>query len=139
MTQLSTWSPCSSDSNIVGQAEGQHSTPTICTIVVSRKSQSSVSYAEANQVKLIHAQRDRERREAEADHSRRVTWSSTSAWASSSAATPKAMTKVRSKSSSSGVEARLLFVRVAAAPSGARCAGALRHGAESRIETCSDG
>ena len=31
-------------------------TPTICTIVASRNTQSSVSYAEANQEKLIHAQ-----------------------------------------------------------------------------------
>ena len=31
-------------------------TPIICTIVASRKAQSSVSYAEANQGKLIHAQ-----------------------------------------------------------------------------------
>jgi hypothetical protein len=31
-------------------------TPIICTIVASRKAQSSVSYAEANHEKLIHAQ-----------------------------------------------------------------------------------
>ena len=31
-------------------------TPTICTIVASRKAQSSVSYADANHEKLIHAQ-----------------------------------------------------------------------------------
>ncbi len=31
-------------------------TPTICTIVATRKAQSSVSYADANQEKLIHAQ-----------------------------------------------------------------------------------
>ena len=31
-------------------------TPTICSIVNSRYTQSSVSYAEANQLKLIHAQ-----------------------------------------------------------------------------------
>ena len=30
-------------------------TPVICTIVVSRYTQSSVSYADANHVKLIHA------------------------------------------------------------------------------------
>ena len=61
-----------------------------------------------------------------------VTWSSASAWASWSAAVPKAMTKVRSKNSSSGVEARPLFVGVAADHPPYRVLQALRHGGESR-------
>lgn len=43
------------DSNISGSPIARMMTPTICTIVVTRKSQSSVSNADANQVKLIHA------------------------------------------------------------------------------------
>ena len=39
----STWSPSTSDSNILGRPRASTSTPAICTIVVSRKIQSSVS------------------------------------------------------------------------------------------------
>ncbi len=75
--------------------------------MVSRKIQSSVSYAEANQVKLIHAQETANVAKQKPTIPS-LTWSSASAWASWSAAAPKAMTKVRSKSSSSGVAARPL-------------------------------
>ena len=36
ITRLSTWSPSCSDSNICGSPSARISTPTICTIVVSR-------------------------------------------------------------------------------------------------------
>ncbi len=42
-TRLSRCSPAASDSNIGGTPSARISTPTICTIVVSRNSQSSVS------------------------------------------------------------------------------------------------
>ncbi len=80
-------------------------TPNICTIVASRKTQSSVSYADANQVKLIQAHDT-----AYVAKAKPITPSQTWSWArklaSSSAATPNPMTNVRSKSSSSGVAAR---------------------------------
>lgn len=44
------------DSNIAGSPSARMTTPAICTIVNSRKSQSSVSKAEANHEKLIQAQ-----------------------------------------------------------------------------------
>ncbi len=80
-------------------------TPNICTIVISRKIQSSVSYADANQVKLIHAQETENAAKAN-PRMPSATWSWAREWASASAATPKAITKVRSKSSSRGVAAR---------------------------------
>ena len=49
-------SPSSSERNTCGSPNARMITPIICTIVASRKAQSSVSYAEANQEKLIHAQ-----------------------------------------------------------------------------------
>src|SRR5262245_60515475 len=55
MTRLLTWVPWSIESNIGGRPSVKMMTPTICTIVMSRYTQSSVSNAEANQLKLIHA------------------------------------------------------------------------------------
>src|SRR6266511_2496450 len=48
--------PSSSEWNICGSPSARMITPTICTIVAIRNTQSSVSYADANQLKLIHAQ-----------------------------------------------------------------------------------
>jgi hypothetical protein len=45
---LSSVSPWSIDANICGSPSESTMTPTICTIVARRKTQSSVSYAEAN-------------------------------------------------------------------------------------------
>ena len=80
-------------------------TPTICIIVSSRYTQSSVSYAEANQLKPTQAQHTKS-----VAHRKPVrpaaTCPSASRWASSDAATPNATTKVRSKSNSRGVATR---------------------------------
>jgi hypothetical protein len=43
MTALSTVSPWSRDSNMSGRPRAKINTPSICTIVASRKTQSSVS------------------------------------------------------------------------------------------------
>ena len=51
-----TCSPPAIEENTCGIPNVRTRTPTICSIVVSRYTQSSVSYAEANQLKLIHAQ-----------------------------------------------------------------------------------
>ena len=80
-------------------------TPTICTIVASRNAQSSVSYAEANQEKLIHAQQIAKIAKPKAV-SPAAKWPSASKCANCSPATPNATTKVRSYNSSSGVAAR---------------------------------
>ena len=53
---MSTVSPSSIELNIAGNPSASTITPTICSIVVMRKSQTSVSYADANQEKLVHAQ-----------------------------------------------------------------------------------
>jgi hypothetical protein len=50
MTPLSSVSPWSIDANIRGRPSASTMTPTIWTMVARRKTQSSVSYAEANQV-----------------------------------------------------------------------------------------
>ena len=44
------------EANIRGRPIASTSTPIICTMVTSRKTQSSVSYADANHEKLIQAQ-----------------------------------------------------------------------------------
>ena len=56
MTRLSRVWPSSIEWKTGGMPSASTTTPTIWTIVVIRKNQSSVSYAEANQVKLIQAQ-----------------------------------------------------------------------------------
>jgi hypothetical protein len=56
VTLLSTGRPSSIEWNTCGSPSARMITPTICTIVASRNAQSSVSYADANQEKLIHAQ-----------------------------------------------------------------------------------
>ena len=72
-------------------------TPTICTIVASRNAQSSVSYAEANQEKLIQAQQIANT--ARTKPGQTSGWCpSASRWANCSLATPNATTKVRSYS-----------------------------------------
>jgi hypothetical protein len=48
--------PSSREWNTGGSPIARMITPIICTIVASRKAQSSVSYADANHEKLIHAQ-----------------------------------------------------------------------------------
>jgi hypothetical protein len=53
---LFTWSPSSIDANTSAIPRASTRTPTIWINVRSRKTQSSVSYADANQEKLIHAQ-----------------------------------------------------------------------------------
>ena len=80
-------------------------TPTICTIVASRNAQSSVSYAEANQEKLIQAQQIEKTAKAKAVRPA-ARCPSASRWANCSLATPNATTKVRSYSNSRGVAAR---------------------------------
>ena len=80
-------------------------TPTICTIVVSRYTQSSVSYAEANHAKLIQAH-DTANVAKQNPTIPSLTWPAARRWASSSAAVPNAITNVRSNSSSSGVAVR---------------------------------
>jgi len=105
ITRVSRWSPSCSDSKSAGSPSARMSTPTICTIVVSRKIQSSVSYADANHAKLIHAHDTA--KVAKANPMTPVAMCpSASACASSLADAPKAITNVRSKSSSNGVAAR---------------------------------
>jgi hypothetical protein len=70
-------------------------TPTIWTIVASRNAQSSVSYAEANQEKLIQAQQIPNT--AKLNPMRPpARWPAASRWANCSAATPNATTNVKS-------------------------------------------
>ena len=80
-------------------------TPTICTIVVRRYTQSSVSYAEANHAKLIQAH-DTANVAKQNPTIPALTWPAARRWASSSAAVPNAITNARSNSSSSGVAVR---------------------------------
>ncbi len=56
MTELSRCLPLSREANIRGSPIAKTSTPIICTMVTTRKIQSSVSYAEENHEKLIQAQ-----------------------------------------------------------------------------------
>src|ERR1700733_15050617 len=104
-TRLLTCSPPAIEANTFGIPKVRTRTPTICSIVVSRYTQSSVSYAEANQLKLIHAQLT-EKVANEKPASPAPMWLLTSMCANSDAATPKATTNVRSNSSSNGVAAR---------------------------------
>ena len=55
-TTKSNGPPASIDAKTGGMPSASTMTPIICTIVRARWNQSSVSKAEANQVKLIHAQ-----------------------------------------------------------------------------------
>ena len=87
-------------------------TPTICTIVVRRYTQSSVSYAEANHAKLIHAH-DTANVAKQNPTIPALTWSAARRWASSSAAVPNAITNARSNNSSSGRRRAATLVRVA--------------------------
>ena len=80
-------------------------TPTICTIVVRRYTQSSVSYAEANHAKLIQAH-DTANVAKQNPTIPALTWPAARRWASSSAAVPNAITNARSNSSSRGVAVR---------------------------------
>jgi len=80
-------------------------TPTIWTIVTTRNTQSSVSNAEANHEKLIQAQTIAKTPIAKAINPVQV-WPSKTLCAKRFAAWPTATTKVRSNSSSNGVEAR---------------------------------
>src|ERR1700730_10681063 len=97
MARLSTCRPSAIDENTCGMPNASTSTPTICSIVVSRYTQSSVSYAEANQLKLIHAQHTENVANTK-PASPAPTWPDASMCASCDAATPKAMTNVRAKS-----------------------------------------
>jgi hypothetical protein len=70
-------------------------TPTICTMVARRNAQSSVSYAEANHEKLIHAQQMEKVATLKAARPAEK-WPSASKCANWALATPNATTKVRS-------------------------------------------
>ncbi|MEZ5144631.1 MAG: hypothetical protein R2726_19270 [Acidimicrobiales bacterium] len=79
-------------------------TPTMMTNTASRYGTSSVSYADANHVKFIHAHQMAKNTRRKRQITAR--WPSPIPWCRPAAAWPTAMTKTRSKNSSSGVEAR---------------------------------
>src|SRR6266508_4718212 len=92
-------------SNAAEMPEANTSTPAICTSVVIRYGPSSVSYAEANQVKFIQAHQ-MPKNISRYHGSARSMSPVERAWCRRAAASETATTKHRSKNSSSGVEAR---------------------------------
>lgn len=95
MARMSRWSPSSREVNISPIPMAKTTTPAICTMVSSRCSQSSVSKAEANHVKLIQEIRIAKIASAKPS-SPTPTWLNSIASAKRAAAMPRATTYVRS-------------------------------------------
>ena len=116
MTPVSRLPPSSMEEKTAGRPIATTRTPAIWTMVRTRKSQSSLSNAEANQVKLIHAQTTAimltTKPMTAADACPEVM-----PCASSLPATPNAATKVRSYSSSRG-DADRSFSKISRAVTG---------------------
>src|SRR5216683_3670613 len=105
MTELSRCPPRSMEANMRGTPAASTSTPIICTMVTSRVTQSSVSYAEENHEKLIQAQQIAKLAKPKPTRPA-MKWPSASTGATSEAARPKQVANVKSNRSSSGVAAR---------------------------------